>query len=113
MQVPYKDTEFQVLSWYIRELRPKITTNPFCDRVFPSFSRINSRCSNDLSMSAVHSMMQKLPTESGKKVSSRVIRGSIITHSRGQSMSENQKSEMAKAMNHSVATADRYVFILK
>ena len=106
--VPYESMEYEVLCKYISDLRSKLVNDKFCNIAFPSLPKINSNSSNDLSLSAVFKVMQKFSTSSGKKVSTRSLRGSLVTNNRRKEMSETEKRNMAKAMNHSYNTAERY-----
>lgn len=51
--VPFEEKEFQLLKIYIKDLRPKIVDDKFCEVVFPAYEKFNSNPSNDLSLPAV------------------------------------------------------------
>ena len=61
-----------------------------------------------MTFSTAWAILQKFKTESGKPLSSRVVRGSKITHSRGLDISEQERRDLAASMSHSVETAERY-----
>ena len=100
--------EYDVLKIFISQLRPRLTDNESCSVVFPPKSYMNASVTGDLSYSSAYSILQKFKTKSGKKLSSRTIRGSRITNSRMQNISADERNSLAKSMNHSVNTAERY-----
>ena len=90
---------------YVKYLRPKMgpTTLP---NVFLSCS--NKHCSPAaLNYSSLYKILQKFSTSTGKKLSSRVLRTSKITESRKKNMTHEEKTALAGAMNHTLATAER------
>lgn len=103
--VVYNDVEFQVLNIYIRKMRPMLTEDQFNPIVFPSQHRGSSY---HMTFSSFNKILDKLQTKSGKKVSSRVIRGSKITSNRSLNVSDSDRRHLAKAMSHSLNTAERY-----
>ena len=46
--------------------------------------------------------------ESGKKIGSRIIRKSLITNSMSKDLSHSERYNMARTMNHSLDTQERY-----
>ena len=64
--------------------------------------------SKNASFSSAWRILQSFQTKSGKKLSSRAIRGSRVTNLNKESLSDSQRIDLASAMNHSVSTADRY-----
>ena len=62
--------EFDVLSIFIRKLRPRLVIKPLQKVVFPS-TKTNESDHQDLSLSDAWKILQNFETESGKKVTSR------------------------------------------
>ena len=106
--VVYENIEFEVLSAFIKDLRPSITEDKFCRVVFPAFNRINSKCDQDLGLPAAFKILQSFKTANGKMPSSRSIRGSKVTLSRDKNLPDETLNHMAKTMSHSRKTADSY-----
>ena len=103
--IAYTVKEFEALNRYIKHLRPKIgQTN--VDNVF--LSCCPQRCgATPLNYSAIYKILQKYTTNSGKKLSSRALRGSRVTNSRKKNLSDQDKRDLANAMSHSLTTAER------
>ena len=76
--------------------------------MFVSSSKINSNLEQELSLPAAHRILQSLQTKSGKKLSSRSIRGSIISDSRQKNLPEETLNHIANSMSHSRKTADKF-----
>lgn len=104
--VVFSDPEFQVLQIYLSKMRPKITGDAFNQTAFPSQQQRAS--SHNMSFGSFYNILQKLESKSGKKISSRTVRGSKITINRSLNVSDSSRRHLAKAMSHSVATANRY-----
>ena len=106
--IVYSSTEYKALELYIRHLRPKLTNDVFNQSVF--IPRLKLKCSGtqDLSFSSAFNILQKFKTESGKKLSSRAIRGSKITITREAGVTDEERRNLARSMSHSVETAERY-----
>lgn len=104
----FDEQEFKALKIYIRDLRSSITWNKFSKVVFVSSSKINSNLEQELSLASAHRILQSLQTKSGKKLSSRSIRGSIISDSRRKNLPEETLNHLANTMSHSRKTADTY-----
>lgn len=98
--VPFHQKEYDALHLYLDKLRPLIG-NTATDSVFICSS-------GPLSFALVYKILQKYTTPSGKKISSRSVRGSIVTNSRRDNLSQSQKVDLAKSMNHDIATAERH-----
>ena len=105
--VAFEESEFKVLEHYIEFLRPKITKDKFSKVVFPPCTKLNSQSENHMSFSASFKILQKFNTSSGMKISSRSVRGSKVTSSRINKMSEADCEQQAMTMNHTVRTANR------
>lgn len=106
--VTFSDDEFSVLKIFLKEMRPKIIGNKFEKNVFPPREHMKFAAAKDLSYSSACKILQSFETLSGKKLTSRSIRGSKITSNRDSDYTEKEKTDLAKAMSHSVSTADRY-----
>ena len=106
--VTFTAEEFKVLEIFIAELRPKIVSNKFEKNVFPPRRHMKYAAAKDLSFSSACRILKTFETKTGKKITSRTIRGSRITSNRCTNYSDKEKSDLAKAMSHSVATAERY-----
>lgn len=104
--VVFSDVEFQVLNIYITKMRPQLTGDIYNPVVFPSQSQRASGF--NMSYSTFNNILDKLVTRSGKKLSSRIVRGSTITNNRTLNVTHSERLHLAKAMSHSVATAERY-----
>lgn len=63
--------------------------------------------SDELSLSSFWRIVNGFKTESGKQLGPRVVRSSRITNSRSLNLSFQQQSDMADAMSHTIATANR------
>lgn len=96
--VVFTDLEFQVLQIYITKMRPQITGDAFNPIAFPSQQQRAS--SNNMTFASFYNILQKLESKSGKKVSSRTVRGSKITHNRSLNVSDTSRRHLAKAMSH-------------
>ena len=106
--VTFTHDEFEVLKIFIQELRPKLINNSFETNVFPPKRHMKCASSKDLSFSSACRILKSFQTASGKKMTSRTIRGSKITSNRDSDCTDKERSDMAKAMSHSVSTAERY-----
>lgn len=72
------------------------------------FTTVSKDKNNSLSFAGVYKILQLFETPSGKKLSSRAIRGSIVTNSRYKNMTSQEKEDLASSMNHTLPTAQRY-----
>ena len=106
--VVYHEDEYHVFLVYINQLRLKLTSDSNCKVVFPANCKTNSKLDQSLGLSAAYKILQKFETTSGKKISSRTIRGSIVSNSRERNFSDEHLNHLAKSMNHSRSTADSY-----
>jgi len=105
--VSFEETEYKLLKLYTEKLRPKITPpDADCKYVF-STSRNSLGCC-DMSLSGAYHVLQSFRTKSGKRISSRSVRGSKVTTNRAGDSTDAEKRDMAKAMGHDEATANRY-----
>jgi hypothetical protein len=104
--VAFSADEFNVLNIYIKCLRAKLT-NSENTAVFPA-TGLTKALSTEMSFSAACRILQKFVSSTGKKLTSRVARRSIITNSRKLNLSDHQRREYAKSMSHTPETADRY-----
>ena len=104
----FSETEFDVLQKFVQYLRPKlISGDTDIQSVFPPKESVTSS-NKRLAFSSAYSILQKYETESGQKMSSRVGRRSNITNNRKKTLTPSQVKDLAKSMNHTVETADRY-----
>ena len=106
--VVYDETEFFVLTKFIEHLRSNLTSDANCKVVFPAICKSNSKLDQSLGLPAAFKILQKFQTSSGKKISSRSIRGSIVSNSREKKLPEEHLNHLAKSMNHSRSTADKH-----
>ena len=107
--VVFTAEEYKVLKIFIRDLRPKLTSNASCSAVFPAKKSSNLTSSTqDLSLSAAWKILQTFKTSSGKKLTARSARASKVTNSRKKNFSQSACADLAKSMNHSLQTANRY-----
>ena len=106
--VVYDESEFEVLKFYIKDLRKRISPSSQNQFVFPSYEKLNSRVDQGMTLSGAYKVLQKCNGESGKNFSSRTIRGSKITVSRSKNPSDSEKNHLANSMSHSRSTADSY-----
>ena len=74
--------------------------------VFPP-KLIAGGCTDNLSYSSINAILAKFPTMSGKKISTRSLRGSMVTTNRDPKYSQEYKKALARAMSHSYATSER------
>ena len=103
--VVFTQKEYRALNIFIDHLRPKLGCES--EVVFPPRTKLGIT-KKDLSYSNLHHIMQSFSTTTGKKLSSRSSRASKVTNSRKNALSEQEKQSLAKAMNHSLQTAERY-----
>ena len=104
--IVYEEKEFFVLKKYITDLRCKFSQSKFCNLVFPTTSRMNSRTKQNLGLSAAYGILKKLEKLSGKSVSSRILRTSRITSTRQQNLPDSLLNKLADTMNHTRTVAD-------
>lgn len=103
--IAYNEKEYQVLKKYIEILRPKLNIDKKCQAVFTTVHKVPNK---ELSLSGIFSILQLTTTDSGKKLSSRAIRGSIVTNSRYLDLSLQDQEDLASSMSHTLPTARRY-----
>ena len=106
--VTFAEEEFRVLKIFISKLRPKVLVDKSVQKVFVTRKTSMTQSTQEMTFSTAWAILQKFKTESGKPLSSRVVRGSKITHSRGLDISEQERRDLAASMSHSVETAERY-----
>ena len=106
--IPYSVLEFNALNLYIEHLRPIISNDRFNNSVFIPKLKLKCSISQELGFSSAYNILQKFRTKSGKKLSTRMIRGSNITNSRNTGVTDQERRDLAQSMNHSVETAERY-----
>ena len=106
--VVFDEVEFEVLKVYIKDLRFEISQNRFCTYVFPAFAKFNSQPDHHMGLPAAFQILQKFKTKSGKRISSRIVRGSKVTATREKNLPEATLNHIAKSMNHSRHTADKH-----
>ena len=106
--VAFSDREFQVLNLFLKTLRPKIIGEAKCSLVFPSSKTTRYNALHELSYAGAWKVLQKFRTASGKRLSSRVARASLITNSRKSKISEEEARTLAKAMNHSYDISNKH-----
>ena len=104
--VVFSACEYAALTTYVKHLRPRFGNNIDINNVFVSCVNQFS-VPTSLTFSSIYKIMQKFSTSSGKKLSSRALRGSKVTDSRNKNYSLEQKQQLATAMSHSLQTADR------
>jgi len=104
--VAFTHDEFRVLELYIDYMRPKISSAN-SESVFVPLDTLGGG-KNTLSLSSAWSILRKFKTESGKRLTSRVARVSRITISRSKDLSLQERQDLAKSMNHDLATANRF-----
>ena len=104
--VVFSSCEYNALTTYVKYLRPRIGKNITINNVFTSCTNQFSTATC-LNFSSIYKIMQKFSTSSGKKLSSRALRGSKVTDSRNNNYSQEQREQLATAMSHSLQTADR------
>ena len=104
--VAFSSKEFTALTRYIDVLRPKLALKENCDEVFTTVHK--EPHNNELSFSGIYNIMQNFTTSSGKKLSTRSVRGSLITNSRDHDLTDQQAKDRANSMSHTVTTAERY-----
>ena len=92
----------------MKDLRIRISQNQFCTYVFPAFAKFNSQPDHHMGLSAAFKILQKFKTKSGKRISSRIVRGSKVTAAREKNLPEATLSHIAKSMNHTRHTADKH-----
>ena len=102
----YTESEYCALTAYVNFLRPKFSNDITIDNVFLTTSYQSNR-PTPLTYSAIYKILQKFKTKSGKKLSSRALRGSMVTESRKKNYSNDEQKMLADAMSHSIATANR------
>ena len=105
--VCYSDDEFKVLKLFIELMRPRLA-DKFQTNVFPVKKHMKNSAPKNVSFSSHWKILQSKESESGRKLSSRIIRRSRITSRNAQPLTDSEKRDMATAMNHTVSTADRY-----
>ena len=106
--IAYTEDEYKALCFYIEHLRPKLAASQFNRSVFIPKSGLGPGASEELTFSSTYKILQKFTTESGQKLSSRAIRGSKITNNRTRGTTDQERRDLARAMTHSVETAERY-----
>ena len=108
--VIYDPIDFEALQIYISKIRPKILDGRKSTEVFPTSKTMLNRSSENtkLSFSNTNRIMSNFRTKQGKKLSTRVIRQSCITHSRKSNSTYEQRIALAKAMNHTYNTAQKH-----
>ena len=79
--VVFSEIEYVALGLYVQKLRNKLVGDDETLNVEPA-RRTKFKKSEHLGFSSVYNILQKFTTYSGKKVSSRSIRGSKVTNSR-------------------------------
>ena len=105
--IAYTREEFAALEVFIEKMRPRLA-DKFQTNVFPVKKNMKHGSSKEISFSSAWKILQSFETKSGKKLSSRVIRGSRVTNRNREGLSDAERRDMASAMKHSVSTADRY-----
>lgn len=103
--VVFTSDEYTVLDKYIKILRPKLNIQKDCNTVFTTVKK-NSNC--QMSLASIWKILQSCETSSGKKMSSRAIRGSKVTNTRYKNLTNQEMRDHATSMSHSIATQDRY-----
>lgn len=103
--IAFNEEEYSALESYISVLRPKLNLNKNCKTVFSTVFKTENR---SLSLPGLFKILQSYETESGKKISTRAVRGSKVTNSRQHSYSQQQIADRASAMSHTIPTQDRY-----
>lgn len=103
--IAFTEEEYDALKKYGNILRPKLTIEDGCHTIFTT---TNKKTNNSLSFSGVYNILQLYETSTGKKLSSRAIRGSLVTNSRYLDMSHQEQEDLASSMSHTLPTAQRY-----
>ena len=105
--IPLTYEEYDALGVFIEKLRPKLWPETDNRRIFTASYKNSSNESGELSYTAVWHITQKFQSTTGKKMSSRLYRASRVTSLRDNDGTTEEKIHLAKAMNHSITTADR------
>ena len=101
--IVFEEHEYSVLKKYIMILRPKLAAKS--NTVFTTIKKLKNE---ELSFSGFHKILKNYKTETGKKLGSRAVRGSLITNSRDTEATAKERADRAASMSHTVATAERY-----
>ena len=104
--IAFHECEYAALTAYVTHLRPKIDINSSFKNVFLTCNTQLTEPS-PLNYSSLYKIMQKFTSKSGKKLSSRALRGSRITDSRNKNHAHEQRTMSAETISHSLLTADK------
>lgn len=105
--IVFSNVGFEVLKYYLNDLLPKFCGDKFTDLVFP---RIEKKCSKrvvacPLSFKEHFTILQRKELN-GKKLSSRAVRGSLVTINRETNASIEVQKDLADSMSHSLPVAN-------
>ena len=106
--VPFMADEYCWLQDFVQLFRPLLCTDPNLRNVFPVLKHYNYTVDKELSYGSLYNILSQFKSRSGVKLSSRNIRRARITNTRDNNISPASKKKLAKAMNHTLETAERY-----
>ena len=99
--------EYDALKVYVKLLRPKLCCDEQNKFVF-TVSKSAISGSGQLQYGSVYNIFQKFKTSEGKSLNPRTIRHSKVSNTVGSGASMDERANLAKAMGHSMDTANKY-----